>query len=551
MTQTLEPPAPPDDDLDPPAPPPGRTEPTTATRYLCVGAYIDRTFRNRALREVYHERRRFVAPSRAFDLVAVLETCRRARTLEILQDGSIVLALVAAIFLNWISVAVVVAALLCLRVTGAAWRLTRAFLARARTGTAVDTTKSPRHGLMMLLGWAATVIVLVVLAAKAVSMTIAATALGDGVGLGSALLLAVAVFVLPSIFALWRQKRIEEFATDAPPPPRHMTGRMREIKHQQSGNTVVYSNFEPFIGSGDVIRSWSFPQRLVEKESDTPGANSKSELKREFAFPPFSANEIVGYVREKLQELAAEEAPELGIPDMSVDDRIFQSAREFGKKTPTTEPDEIEEIIRNPTTPRRHYLACQGIGWGGDIVTTVHVHLAVQAKELYVEVTSTLLAPCNDRYRVVDTDDGTGPRAWLRVLLDALRWTPWTISHAPGRLVRSVADIAGRGGGAARPRSRRKDHGALVSVRQLGTRDRLRNFTQVQDVLKFRKLIESRVYAHVLDFLEERGVDTSDVRAQRTTILNNNGIFFGGDAAIGDNGSVSNQVSVSPEPRAD
>jgi hypothetical protein len=74
----------------------------------------------------------------------------------------------------------------------------------------------------------------------------------------------------------------------------------------------------------------------------------------------------------------------------------------------------------------------------------------------------------------------------------------------------------------------------------MGTRDKLRNFTQRQDILKFRRLIESRVFAHVLDFLDENDVDTSGVRAQRATVLTNNGIIAG--TISGSRASVTNQA---------
>jgi hypothetical protein len=172
----------------------------------------------------------------------------------------------------------------------------------------------------------------------------------------------------------------------------------------------------------------------------------------------------------------------------------------------------------------------------------------VQGRSLYLEGTSTTMAPCNEPYRIVDIDGGTGPRAWLRAASWALRETPRTIVRAPGRLVRTLVDTTGHGGRSGRGMSsRRKDYGAVVSVRQLGTRDRLRNFTQRQDILKFRRLIESRVFAHVLDFLDEHDVDTSGVREQRATVLNNNGIFVGGDLNV-TRGTVSTQVT---EPTTD
>jgi hypothetical protein len=62
--------------------------------------------------------KRFTAPSYGFDLVTVLEHCLRSRNLTTWRDGSIVLALAAATYLNWVSAAALGAALVCLRVTG-------------------------------------------------------------------------------------------------------------------------------------------------------------------------------------------------------------------------------------------------------------------------------------------------------------------------------------------------------------------------------------------------------------------------------------------------
>ena len=202
----------------------------------------------------------------------------------------------------------------------------------------------------------------------------------------------------------------------------------------------------------------------------------------------------------------------------------------------------MAEIIRNPTNPARHYLACEVVSWGGDVVTTVYVHIAVQGRSLYLEITSTTMAPCNEKYRIVDIDGGTGPRAWLQAAITAARTTPQTILGAPRRLVVSLRDVTGHSGTRRGMSRLRKDYGAKVSVRQLGSRDKLRNFTQRQDILKFRRLIESRIFAHILDFLDEHDVDTSEVREQRTTLLTNNGIMVGGSMDVS-GGSVTGQIS--------
>jgi hypothetical protein len=506
-------------------------EMSDATRHLCVGAYVDDQFRDRCLREVYYQKRRFVAPSYGFDVVVVLDQCLRARDLTIVRDASIVLAGFLAAYLNWLSILALAAALVGLRTTHAAWRLLRDFGSWVRAGMAVDTTKSPTRGLVLLLGWAALWLGIIAIAGTIVSSATASLLGGSGadrsafpVGTGAAFLSVVVVLLVPVTFALWRQKRIERFTLGQPPPPVRPLSRLREINEQRHGNTVIYSGFEPFVGSGDVMGTWGFAQRLVRKQPDTVADRilGLPEGEREFMESPFTASQLVDYLRQNLGALASADVAEQRIPDMSVEDRVFLSAREWGDRTLHTSSADMAEIIRNPTMPARHYLACQVVSWRGELVTTVHVHVAIQGRSLYLEVTTTFLAPPNERYRIVDVEGGTGFGAWMRALRNGLMTTPNTILRAPSRLVRSLAGWARASHGTARMglSRRRYDYGTRTSVREIGTKDKLRNFTQRQDILKFKRLIERRVIAHVLDFLDTHDVDTTEYRASAASILN-------------------------------
>ena len=73
-----------------PTAPPYPEDPTTATRHLCAGVYIDDIFRNEILREVYYKPRRIMAPSYGFDAVPVLAHSLRARNAAIIRDCLIV-----------------------------------------------------------------------------------------------------------------------------------------------------------------------------------------------------------------------------------------------------------------------------------------------------------------------------------------------------------------------------------------------------------------------------------------------------------------------------
>ncbi|MEV4350842.1 hypothetical protein AB0J83_40815 [Actinoplanes sp. NPDC049596] len=529
---------------DPPTPDATPSAPTTstATRYLSVGAYADPYFRGRCLREVYHQPRRFVAPSYGFDLGAVLWHCLRARRLAIGRDAAIVLALLVTAVLDWRALAVVVVALIALRTTRTAKDVAGERMRQWRAATPGTPIRSNRRTLIILGGWAAAWIVLSTLAATMVLLD-PQPLLGLPQVAGVAWAAVALVFALPTLFSLWREKRSEEFASDRPMPATRLNARLRDIEGQQGANTVIYSDFEPFIGAGDIFSNWGFAVRLVRKQSDLPDAGRLTEGEREFRRPPFTAQEIVDYVRARLQRLTTGES-ETRIPDLTVTDRVFLSAREEGHRSLTTDPEHMREIIRNPTQPARHYLVCQVVSWGGEVVTTVHVHIAVQGRSLYLEVTTTLMAPCNERYRIVDLEGGRGSKAWIRALATGLRETSSTITWAPGRLVLASAEAIGLRNSRRGRRTRRlTDRGAQVSVRQLGTKDKLRNFTQEQDVLKFRRLIENRVYAHVLDFLDQHDVDTTEYRARSASVFNVGMINHGEATVNGDVSGTSNQTA--------
>jgi hypothetical protein len=75
------------------------------------------------------------------------------------------------------------------------------------------------------------------------------------------------------------------------------------------------------------------------------------------------------------------------------------------------------------------------------------------------------------------------------------------------------------------------DYGAETSVRELGMADRYNNYFQRLDVDKFQKLVELHVLQAVVDFLDDRGVDTSTLRQRQVFIQNSHTIF--GDVSAG------------------
>jgi hypothetical protein len=106
-------------------------------------------------------------------------------------------------------------------------------------------------------------------------------------------------------------------------------------------------------------------------------------------------------------------------------------------------------------------------------------------------------------------------------------------------------------------RCRGVDIGARISARELGAAldvdDEERRpakpmitYFQNRDVLKYAKVIERRLLASVLDFLEDRGIDVAEYRQRMVAILNVGAINYGAGSvtvsgsAIGEGAAVHN-----------
>jgi hypothetical protein len=545
------------------SPNPYPQDPTTATRHLCAAAYIDDDFRQTSLRKVYFQAKRLVAPSFGFDLVPVLSHALRARNGALARDGAILLTLLVTLVLWPATLVAGLAIVVSLKLTVATYRLARDMISDLRTGVRAHAGTLLPRALLLVLGWSFSWLVFGVGLAFVFD---AASSSGDldslsGVSLNGPLSLAFLIVVYSVVHAVWTQNQLTRLTPGSQVTMPYRNDRLEEIGRQQRGNTAVYSGFRPFLGSGPVVDTDGFALRLVRPERSfldqltepaRHSASTPTEQQREFAEPPFQAYEIIAHLRNHLTGLVPpEHRAEEQIDGFSVEDRICLAGTEVSQLSPNTTPEMMAAVVQHPTTPARHYLTCQVWGWGGQLVTTVYVHIAVQGRSLYLEMTTTALPPCAERYRIIDTADGTEGMAWLRAVKRGVLDTPRAVGRAPGNLVGAlVSQMTGSGSGSgARTLARGYDYGAQVSVRELGSElvlrngtelvDGVRNMVQVQDVTRYQRLIERRVFAAVLDFLDDRDIDTTEYRARAASILN----VSGGVNSFGGSGNFSGTVA--------
>jgi hypothetical protein len=535
-----------------------------AARRLAAGTYRDRGFRDDVLRDIYNAHSRRVAPSHGFDLVLVI---RHAWTAWWLEAGQELLLLIA--LSCWFAVrpldAFITLDLLVIS------DLLRHWLSWGLEYLGYGGRRDPTHDrpeqvrernlslrgklLRRLLAGAITVLVALVLISAASRRTRMSTASWATATTLTVVGIIITLVVVIALTAVVRARRLTRLRFSAPCRRAGPRRRLRAIEQQQWHPVTVHSGFKPFLGSGKKIQGWSFAQRLV------PANTAGTEPRREFDPPPFTTNGLVSRLREVITDLQHDDNPETCLPDLRVADCIFvEGTRAAGVSAALaaeSESDEVKQAIADaiarPSGVARHYLCAQVVSWGGEVVTTVFVHVSLQGRTLYIEFATYALYPVRPEYgthQVGGRHAGECAGA-IGATVAGLPARLLEIKHlvsAPAILLPALRATRARVPMAAL----RGDIGAKFSVRENAMieppteqRDESESgYFQAQDIAQHSKIIERRLIAALDDYLVEFGVDSSEF-VQRTTAILNNGILNMGsgtvnaeNTAVGENSTV-------------
>lgn len=337
----------------------------------------------------------------------------------------------------------------------------------------------------------------------------------------------------------------------APPLPDAQTwlsDRLATIDEAERGNVTVYDGFTPFIGHGPIVSTWSFALPLLRSNSD------------EESVVPLDTVELVAHVRDRLAGIAVQPDE---LPGLFLTERAFVSGNALTMH-PALLPErdqapgqhlaeaDLAELAARPHGSARHYLCAQVPSWGGEVVASTFLHFSTDGRLLYLQCDRTVLGPLWKQYHDVDrispmlTAGAIGrllaraasgmssavPRAPFRVLRDATFYWRWQRHRTVERAI-AQQDLG-------------YSYGARFSVREEATDANYHNYFQKTDAAKHLKLIERHVLATLLDFLDERGVDTTEFRNRQMTILNQGIIQTGGVSNVG-NQAVGSEATATAQ----
>jgi hypothetical protein len=242
----------------------------------------------------------------------------------------------------------------------------------------------------------------------------------------------------------------------------------------------------------------------------------------------------------------------LDVPDLEQLDHFFVQGSDvrddesllvgrYGRPNQVLEAKMADRYSYGSDPRVRHYRWIRVRDWSSDIVVSYFVRCSVRGTMLFVEVKHFLLTPLKDSLRKVDnlaplTTGQTIASLFLAApiagalkliaapfaVLGYARQSWEMLWHKTERARRRLID--------ANPLY---DYGAHTSVRQAWASGEYVRYFQRADSDYYDKALQKKLLDTLVEFLEARGIDTSDLRERQSTILNNGVIVQGGNIAAG------------------
>ena len=314
------------------------------------------------------------------------------------------------------------------------------------------------------------------------------------------------------------------------------------IRAAEVGNTVIYSGFSPFVGSGENIGAWSFALDLRKRANPPVGSGNGSNHPSEL-----SAMELENITLEALYARVSRDISAIGLDRVTLQDKLYVNGRDIRDDTrflahPLDRPryrvdDQIvsDAMFRQQEKQLRHYRCIRVVDWSGELVLSIFLRFSKLGHNLFVEASYFLLTPIAERFRAVDamSPHFSFSRFVELVFASALK-APFLTLWAPISLVWRIFD--GFHSWSARRQEDQLirenptfDYGAAFSFRQWASSNEYRRYFQRLDKEMYLKVLEKNILDSILTFLEENDVDVSELKQRQTMILNQGVILSGGN----------------------
>jgi hypothetical protein len=330
------------------------------------------------------------------------------------------------------------------------------------------------------------------------------------------------------------------------PPSEAERERLAAIDRAQQGRVTV-SGLAAFAGIGTEVGKWELT--LALRPAETPAVLGVSLSGTPRASATFTDSELSAAIREGLAAVDAAQRRR-GLAGLQVAERVFVNGAslrdhelllpEIGRPVRVLlPPEEFDAAEAAAPDAVRRYLVCRTTTWNGHVVTTTLLRVRSDGHFLQMECLRALETPLSSTYRAL-VSGGTGdrrPRTAFVLGGAAASFLPGLLL-SPFLLLGRAAEALVEGNTERRETrqaysERDFDYAGLGSVRTLGSAAHEMTYFQENDAVRYFQLTEKTILRAVMDFLEARGLDISELRNYQTMLLNQGVIQTGGVSLVG------------------
>jgi hypothetical protein len=302
------------------------------------------------------------------------------------------------------------------------------------------------------------------------------------------------------------------------------------LENDKSGNCVVYSGFSPFVGSGYDLGGWSFVINVH---------NGKTDQLTKCTTPPcaFQTGELYDYVEKAVDGLS--------LKGCAIQDKLYVNGKDIrddkrflpdiiGKPLSQVDDSVMEYLKERMNVKARHYMCIRVTSWSGELVLSMFVRFIQNGQNLFTEASYFLLTPVSSKYHEVDNiQPHPRIRDVISILAKSVLLTPFAICVSPIRFISIINASFSRRRKQRMTRRMIKDnvsydYGATTSLRQWASSTEYRRYFQKMDKDMYFKIIERQILDSIIDFLESKNVDVSELRERQAIIMNSGVIVQGG-----------------------
>jgi hypothetical protein len=315
---------------------------------------------------------------------------------------------------------------------------------------------------------------------------------------------------------------------------REISKHLEQIEKEQSSKVVIYGRYAPFVGCGYDIGGWTLALNI---------GKGKEKLGKVETPLPFQINELYNKVSDLVNDIRL-----YGI-DISTEDIYYidgQVIRDDVRflsspfSRPSTCLEVLEGSIEEPAKANRFYKRIEISGWKGELIISIMLRftrfgLQNAEKTLFVEAKYFLLPPLQESFHGIDriqspaTFMQKADLVWQSIVISLFLW-PLSFSQVIYEVFKPVVDIIKQWIDILIIKENPVfNYGSITSIRENVGNTRYRQYFQFLDQDMYFKVVESALLEGLVEFLDNKNIDTSELKNRQSQILNEGIIISGGE----------------------